>query len=83
MAIRFRFRIRELFEAQGIDTGYKVGKALNKPPASAERLLNDANRNAISLDTVNDLCEFFSCTPGDLFVEVKPGQKPARKQGRK
>jgi len=72
---RWRFGIRDKFIARGLNTGYKIQKEMNKAnPADAMRLLN-ADRKQITIDTINELCEFFGCAPGDLFVADKARSK--------
>jgi len=56
--VRCRFAVADLFKARGYDTGYKVAKAMNKPPAQASRLI-DPNRAQTNQDLVNELSEFF------------------------
>lgn len=77
---RYRLRIAELLKGKGLDTTYKIGKQMNKPPAQASRLL-DPKRTQVNEDLVNEMCEFLECTPGDLWAVV--GEKPKRKVGKK
>lgn len=69
-AKRYRFAIRDRLHAKGLTSAYKVQKAMAKTNSEAGRLL-DPDRERITLDVVNELCEFLGCTPGDLFASDK------------
>jgi DNA-binding Xre family transcriptional regulator len=76
---RYRLRIAELLRAKGLDTTYKIGQQMNKPPAQASRLL-DEKRTQVNEDLVNEMCAFLKCTPGDLWVAVDEKPKASKKK---
>ena len=77
--MRYRLAVADRLREKGFDTAYKVGKAMNKPPAQASRLM-DADRTQINIELVNELCEFLGVTPGDLFARVD--DRPTRKRAK-
>jgi hypothetical protein len=66
---RYRFAIKEQFQAKGYQTAYAVARALNKKDNQAARII-DPGRTRINMLLINELCEFLGCAPGDLFVRV-------------
>lgn len=73
-----RTRIKEVSQARGIGTAYQLQKATGLPPGTANRLYND-RVEAISLTTINVLCDALECEPGDLLVRVEE-LKPIKKR---
>lgn len=60
-------RIGELARAAGYEKPHHFQRASGLAPATAYRLYND-EAQGIDLATIDFLCGFFGCGPGDLFV---------------
>lgn len=66
--IMVKARINELCKERGILSAYQLQHALAlKSPTQAIQWFND-ELSSISFATIDRLCEFFDCEPGDLFV---------------
>jgi DNA-binding Xre family transcriptional regulator len=68
------FRIRELAHKKGIENAHQLQKAMDIPAPAAYRLWTEG-RTKIEFQTLDRLCEFFQCQPGDLLAYSK---KPRR-----
>jgi DNA-binding Xre family transcriptional regulator len=60
-------RIGELARAAGITKAYHLQTKLGVAASMAARLFND-EAQGLDFSTIDRLCEFFGCEPGDLFV---------------
>jgi DNA-binding Xre family transcriptional regulator len=72
---RYKFSIQKLAQAKGIKNAHQlqVGAGLY---ARNARQLWEGEIGRIELSTINTLCDFFKCAPGDLFEKIKePGKK--------
>ncbi len=71
-------RIGDLAREAGITKAYHLQQKLGVAASMASRLFKD-EVHGLDLHTVDRLCEFFGCAPGDLFVRVvTPSPKRAR-----
>ncbi len=77
------FRIRELAEEKGLKTAYQLQMAMNIPPSAASRWWKNTQMKHIDSDSLDRLCEFFACEPGDIIKRVKLEAKAARSRPRK
>lgn len=82
------FRIRELAQKAGLTTAYQLQMAMNVSPTTASRWWKKQELKHIDADSLERLCEFFDCEPGDIIHRVKPGAtkhaaKPSRPKVRK
>lgn len=75
------FRIRELAEKKGLATAYQLHMAMNIPPMTARRWWNSEKVRSLDADSLERLCEFFECEPGDIIqrVSVAGAKKGVRK----
>ncbi|MFN2455119.1 MAG: helix-turn-helix domain-containing protein [Pyrinomonadaceae bacterium] len=74
-------KIREVAEAQGINTAYKLQKALNIAPSVAARLFNGEFKQ-ISIETMDKLCTVLDVEAGELFVRVEKKKADVRRRGK-
>lgn len=78
------FRIRELAEQKGLHTAYQLHMAMNIPPMTARRWWNSEGVRSLDADSLEKLCEFFGCEPGDIIKRVVgSGAKGARQKPKK
>jgi DNA-binding Xre family transcriptional regulator len=85
-------RIGELARAAGIEKPYHFQQQIGLSPTTAYRLFNDEGAG-LENETIDRLCEFFGCEPGELFVRTvtlspkqpsRPGrQRPPSRRGSK
>ena len=73
------FRIRELAEAKGILTAYQLQMAMNLPPMTASRWWKNPEMKHIDTDSLDRLCAFFECEPGDILVRVADVEQSRQK----
>ena len=71
-------RIREVAEARGLTTAYKLQRAIDVAPSVAARLFNNEFKQ-ISVKTIDKLCTTLDCDAGDLFVRVTKKKGGRRK----
>ena len=64
------FRIRQLAEQKGITTAYQLHMAMNIPPMTARRWWKHEEMKYIDASSLERLCEYFSCEPGDIIKRV-------------
>lgn len=66
--VKFRLKVlrAELGNVTQIEVCEKTG--IRRPTLSA---LENNTAKTISLEHINKLCEFFNCTPADLFIYKK------------
>ncbi len=74
-------KIREVAEARGINTAYKLQKALDVAPSVAAKLFNNEFKQ-ISIATMDKLCTALDVNAGELFVRVEKNKKSGRKETR-
>ena len=74
-------RLRELMAVKSRTTGRKITYDVITAEARiySSTLTKMANNRAelMSLSSLDRLCAFFDCQPGDLFVYVRPSQAEA------
>lgn len=68
------YRIRELAEQKGLRTAYQLQMAMNIPAMTASRWWKQNQLKHLDSDSLDRLCEFFECEPGDIIVRVKSEQ---------
>ena len=61
-----RFSIQRICKARGIDRPFTYFKSHGYSVSTATRLASDIKQN-FSLDTVENLCVLFRCSPNDLL----------------
>jgi DNA-binding Xre family transcriptional regulator len=66
-----RFLVRELAKKKGITTAYQLQVAMGIPTAKAYRIWGADSNVTIHKPTLDALCEFFDCQPGDLIVRTR------------
>jgi len=76
-------RLRELMAAMGRQARRKItydviNEATGLAKSTLARLAND-KADLIGKSTMDRLCAFFDCQPGDLFIYV-PSTEPERRQ---
>lgn len=85
-SIMVKARINELCKQRGITSAYQLQHALAlKSPNQAIQWFND-ELSGISFATMDKLCDFFECEPGDLFKrepELESQRTRAAKKTRK
>jgi DNA-binding Xre family transcriptional regulator len=62
-----RTRIGDLAREAGITKAYHFQTETGFPASTASRLFNDEVQG-LELPTIDRLCAFFGCEPGELFV---------------
>jgi DNA-binding Xre family transcriptional regulator len=67
------YRIPDMARARGITTAYQLQMAMNITPNTAYRWWRGEFKS-IETETIDRLCEFFDCEPGDIIVRVKNGK---------
>ncbi len=77
------FRIRELAEKKGLKTAYQLQMAMNIPPVTASRWWNNSQMKHIEMASLERLCDYFGCEPGDIIVRVADTNKGAGAKARK
>ena len=70
-------KVREIAEANGVNSSYALQHALDCAPTVAARLWQD-KVTRFSTDILSRLCAVFNCQVGDLLVYV-----PDKKGGKK
>lgn len=73
------YRIRELAVKKGLTTAYQLQMAMNIPPNTASRWWRGEFKH-IETETLERLCEFFDCKPGDIIVREKEEKRTTRSQ---
>lgn len=76
------FRISELAKQKGLTSAYQLQMAMNVPPNTAHRWWKGEMRN-IDVDSLDRLCAFFECEPGDIIKRVVIQGAKAPRAGRK
>lgn len=76
--IRTRLRVRKLAEARGL-TLAEFQREAKLPVSTARRYFYGTEDGApdgdpmrqVRMKTIDQLCEFFGCEPGDLFERIR------------
>lgn len=71
------FRIRELAEKKGLKTAYQLHMAMHIPPMTARRWWNSEKVSSLDANSLEKLCEFFECEPGDI-IRREPTDGPKK-----
>ena len=75
-------RLRELMATKGRVEGRKITyKAIRASTGLAMNTLShlaSGRADRVAFDTVDRLCAYFHCQPGDLFIYVEGGPRAAR-----
>jgi DNA-binding Xre family transcriptional regulator len=75
-----RYKVKEYAQAHGVSTAYQLQKALNIAPSQAAHCFANLS---IREKTLDKLCEYFGCQPGDLMAyEAAEGKAKASKTKR-
>jgi putative transcriptional regulator len=70
-----QFRLRELMAEKARVTGQSVTyetiyEAKQISPNTLSKMARN-KLNKVGINTIDDLCDYFNCEPGDLIVRVK------------
>lgn len=76
-AMKIQIKIREVAEANGIKTAYRLQKAANLAPATAARLFSN-EISQITIESLEKLLGALNCEASDLFVRSKPPRRKRR-----
>lgn len=78
-------RLRELMATKGRQEGRRIiyDDILSTTGISNTTLTRLANDRAdrIYISTIDRLCAYFECQPGDLFIYIKPPQNSEASEG--
>jgi DNA-binding Xre family transcriptional regulator len=72
-----------LAEKMGLRTAYQLQMAMNIPPNTASRWWKNEELKHIDSASLERLCDFFTCEPGDIIKRVKNGRSAAAKTSRR
>jgi DNA-binding Xre family transcriptional regulator len=76
---KFKINIKPLAAARDIHKAHTLQNQMRISPSKAARLWK-GDMVKIEIATINELCSFFKCTPGDLFETVKVNPRRKQKQ---
>jgi putative transcriptional regulator len=76
-----KIKIKEIAKERGIKNAHRLQLAAGLSPAAASRFWK-SEIEKISMETLDRLCRFLECQPGDLFVYTAEKSSKAANHGK-